>query len=208
MPLIESQPDALATMYARSLFELALEHGGQSLAESIAGQIEDIIELARQDRTFSEFLASRVLPMKARDKSIDRIFNGHVHPLVLNFLRLLNRKGRLSHLPPIGAALDAVLQAHFGRVEVDVFTAAPIEERQLNLIRDRLAVVLGRQPVLHAYTEASMIGGMKLRIGDQLIDASIASRLRLMQERLTNRGGARIRGLGADLIEGTGHQEG
>ncbi len=208
MPLIESQPDALATMYARSLFELALEHGGQSLAESIAGQIEDIIELARQDRTFSEFLASRVLPVKARDVSIDRIFSGRVHPLVLNFLRLLNRKGRLGHLPPIGAALDAILQAHFGRVEVDVFTAAPIEERQLNLIRDRLAVVLGRQPVLHAYTETSMIGGMKLRIGDQLIDASIASRLRLMQERLTNRGGAKIRGLGADLIEGTGHQEG
>jgi F-type H+-transporting ATPase subunit delta len=205
MPLIESQPGALENVYARSLFELALEQGGQSLVESIAGELEDIIELARGDRRFNEFLASRVLPVKKRDGSLVRIFTGAAHPLVLNFLRLLNRKGRLSHLPPIGASFDRQLQEHFGRIEVDVMTALPIEERQLSLIRERLAVVLGKQPVVHPYTEPAMIGGVKLRIGDQLIDASVATRLRQMRARLDERGGATIRGRGADLLDDSAH---
>lgn len=200
MPLIDSQPDALASTYARSLFELAMQQGGQTLVESIAAQLEDIVELARQDRRFSEFLASRVLPTSARDRSIEKIFSGRVHPLVLNFLRLLNRKDRLSHLPPIVAAFDSALQEHFGRIEVDVMTAHAIDQRQLDLIRDRLAATLGRQPVMHTYTDASLIGGMKLRIGDQLIDASIATRLRQMRERLSNRGAAAVRGRN-DLLD-------
>lgn len=201
MPLIESKPDALAKVYARSLFELAFEAGGQEDAESVGGEIEDILEIARADPYFSEFLASRVLGAKSRDESIVKIFGGRTSPLVLHFLQLLNRKGRLNHLPPIVAAFDQIVQEHFGRVEVDVLTAAPIDEQQLGHIREKLSAALGKQPVLHPYTDPGMLGGLKLRIGDQLIDASVATRLQNMKERLINRGGATIRGRGADLLD-------
>lgn len=201
MPLIESKPDALATVYARSLFELAFEKGGQETAESIGGEIEDILEMARSSVSFSEFLASRVLGVESRDESLVKIFGGRTSPIVLHFLRLLNRKGRLNHLPPIVAAYDQIVQEHFGRVEVDVLTATPIDEGQLSLIREKLSAALGKQPVLHPYTDASMLGGLKLRIGDQLIDASVATRLANMRQRLISRGGASIRGRAAELLD-------
>jgi len=203
MPLIETQPDALATMYARSLFELAFEKGGQETAEAIGGEIEDIVEIARSNPSFSEFLASRVLGVESRDESLAKIFEGRCSLLVLHFLQLLNRKGRLSHLPPIVAAYDQITQEHFGLVEVDVLTAAPIDDDQLGHIREKLSEAIGKQPVLHPYTDPSMLGGLKLRIGDQLIDASVSTRLQNMRERLINRGGATIRGRSGELLDDT-----
>jgi F0F1-type ATP synthase delta subunit len=56
-----------------------------------------------------------------------------------------------------------------------------------------LQAVLGKPPVLHAYTEPTMIGGVKLQIGDQLIDASVSAELRRMRDRLATNGAAEIR---------------
>ena len=60
MPLTDARPDALATIYAKSLYELADEQGGQTAVENTLGELEDILEIARGDAQFSEFLSSRV----------------------------------------------------------------------------------------------------------------------------------------------------
>src|SRR5947207_1106278 len=178
MPLTDTPPDALARVYAQSLFELAREQGGQGAIESTLGELEDIMDLARADASFSEFLSSRILPAADRAESLKKIFKGRASDLTLHFLQVLNEKGRLGHLPAVAAAYDQIVQNAFGRVEVDVYTAAPISGEELNLIRDRLKRALGKEPIVHPYTDHSMIGGLKLQIGDQLIDASVATSLR------------------------------
>jgi F0F1-type ATP synthase delta subunit len=110
MPLIESQPDALSQVYARSLFELAESKGGRPTIESSLAELEEILELARSDARFSEFLASRVLPVAERSRSLEKIFRGAVSELVLRFLQVLNEKGRLGHLPAVAAAFDRLVQ--------------------------------------------------------------------------------------------------
>lgn len=195
MPLNFSQPDALARLYARSLFELAKDAGGDTntRVQEILTELDQVIEVARTDARFGEFLASRIVPAEARATAIDRIFSGRVSDLTLRFLGVLNRKGRLSHLPPIVAAFDEMVQEAFGRVEVDVYTATPVQTHELDAIRERLRVTLGKEPVLHAYTEPSMIGGLKMQIGDRLIDASISTSLRRMRENLNRDGAASVR---------------
>lgn len=204
MPLIESQPDALATVYARSLLELADEGGGQERIESVLGQLEDILDMARADAHFGEFLASRVLSTANRAASLRKIFEGNCDDLVLRFLLVLNEKGRLGHLVAIVAAYDAVVQERFGRIEVDVFTASPVEFAELDGIKSRLSTILGKEVVVHPYTDESMIGGVKLRIGDQLVDASLASRLRRMRDSLHVSGGAELRARASRIIEQAG----
>lgn len=200
MPLIESQPDALAHTYARSLFELVDSKGGRGAIETILGQLEDILELARTDANFSEFLASRVVPSGQRSASIKKIFTNRADPLVVNFLCVLNTKGRLSHLPAIIAAFDALAQERFGRVEVDVYTAEPLSPDSLNGIRSKLSASLGKDIVLHPYTDAAMIGGVKFRIGDQLVDASVATQLRHMRDTLDSTGAAKLRARAKDAL--------
>ena len=205
MPLTFSEPDALARLYARSLFELARDGGptgptsgvNHSAAEhaiaATLAELNDLLEIAKTDARFSEFLSSRILPPKARGQSLRNILKGRVSDLTLRFVLVLNAKDRLSHLPPIVAAFDELVQKHFGRVEVDVYTAAPAGEADLEAIRTRLKGVLGKEPVIHSYVEPSMVGGLKLQIGDQLIDASIAGRLRKLRDRLSNDGAAEVR---------------
>ncbi len=200
MPLIEAHPDALAKVYAKSLFEIAHAQGGQSNTESVLAELEDILEIARNDHSFSEMLASRLIDIDKRDASLVRIFESKVSPIVLNFMRQLNRKSRLGHLPAIAAAMDTMVQDQFGRIEVDVFTATPISADELGSVKARVSDALGKDVILHPYTDSSMLGGIKLRLGDQLIDASVSAELRKMRDQLVNKGAAEIRGRAGDMI--------
>ncbi len=204
MPLIESQPDALSGVYARSLFELAEAKGGQEKAEKTLGELEDVIELARGDARFSEFLSSRVLGADSRDEALVRIFEGKITGVTLRFLRLLNKKGRLGLLIPIVSAFDRIVQERFGRVEVDVYTPGPVGADELRRLKERLGATLGKEVIVHPYTDTSMIGGIRLRIGDQLVDASVSTRLRKMRDQLEQRGGAQIRANARRIIEEPG----
>jgi F-type H+-transporting ATPase subunit delta len=201
MPLIDSPPDALARIYARSLLDLAEAAGGRAHVESVQAELEDILEIARADARFGEFLSSRLINAGQRATSIERIFKGRISDITLRFLLVVNRKGRTSHLPAISAAFDAMVQEKFGRIEVDVFTAEPLQGDDLRSMRERLGASLKREVVMYPYTDASMIGGVKFRIGDSLIDASIATRLRQLRDQIEREGAARMRGRIGDIID-------
>jgi len=189
VPLTDSQPDALAKVYANSLYDLAEAQGGRELVEDVLGSLEGILELARQDKMFSEFLSSRVLAMKDREKALRSILEGKIHDLVLRFLLVVNRKERLAHL------------AKFGRVEVDVITASPLDADQLESIRDRLAKTLSKDVIARPSVDPSIIGGVRFRIGDQLVDASVSTRLRRMRDMLTEHGAAEIKARAGRMID-------
>lgn len=193
MPLTHSEPDALSRVYASALFELAMGQGGQAGIEHTLGELEELIDLARTQPAFGEFLSSRIVPSDSRGASLKRILTGRVSDLTRNFMLTLNAKGRLASLPGIVAAFDEKVQVAFGRVEVDVYTASPISPEDLSAIRERLRATLGKDPIVHPYTDRAMIGGLKLQIGDQLIDASIATRLRKMRDRFDDHGLAKLR---------------
>jgi F-type H+-transporting ATPase subunit delta len=129
------------------------------------------------------------------------MLEGNVDDLTLRFLLVLNQKGRLGHLAPIAAALDERAQRAFGRVEVDVYTAHPVDADELRSIQAQLNASLGREAVVHCYTEPAMIGGVKLQIGDRLIDGSVATRLRRVRDRLSTGGLARLRAAADRLAE-------
>jgi F-type H+-transporting ATPase subunit delta len=124
-----------------------------------------------------------------RSASLTRIFKGRVTDTFLNFILVLNRKGRLAQLLSIEDAYDAMEQDAFGRIEVDVFTVSgSIDAATQATLVDDLTRSLGKQPVLHFYADPAMIGGLKLRIGDQLIDGSVAAQLRRMRSTLLDKG--------------------
>lgn len=197
-----AQSDALANVYATSLLDLADQAGGEDKILEVADELEQIVELARSGRNFGEFLSSPIVDAKQRGESIRRIFSDNVTDLTLRFLLVLNEKGRLGHLEPITVAYDRLVQERFGRVEVNVYTPAPLGEAQLESIRNRVRDALGREPVLHPYTDPMMIGGLKLRIGDQLIDGSVAGQLRRIRHNLLTEGTNTLRDRINRIIEG------
>lgn len=201
-----TRTDAVSRTYARSLYELA-EGAGADKVREIAEELADIVELARSDRTFGEFLQSPIVDSAKRRQSLQTIFGDRVTDLTLRFLLVLNDKGRLSHLESIVAAYEALVDEAHGRIEVDLWTAAPMGEEQLATVTDRIREALGKEPVVHAYTDESMMGGIKLRIGDQLVDGSLATRLRRLRQELLREGGSDVRARYADMLEGAADPE-
>lgn len=193
--------DALSKVYAKSLYELAEQAGGKGKIVEVGEELEEICELARSDRKFGEFLNSPIIDPARRGASLKRIFSNRVTDLTLRFLLVLNEKGRLSVLESITGAYDHLVQEAFGRVEVDLFTAGPLGAEQLGEVTARIRSTLGKEPVIHSYVEPGMIGGIKLRIGDQLLDGSVASRLRRMRSELLTEGSVTVRGRSKRILE-------
>jgi F-type H+-transporting ATPase subunit delta len=201
MPLIESDPNAVSHVYAKSLYQLADAKGGRAAVETCLAELEAVLDMAHNSAQFGEFLSSRAVSQADRAKSLGKIFGGRVSQWTLNFLQVLNEKGRLSVLPSIVAAFDMVVQEKLGRVEVDVFTAEPIDDDMKNMLKTKLNAVLGKEVILHSYLDGAMIGGVKLRVGDQLIDGSVATQLRAMQDRIEVHGGSQLRGRIAQILD-------
>ncbi len=196
-----SQADALAQVYAKSLFDLAQQAGGREKIEEVSDELEQIVELMRSDRKLREFLSSPVIDEKKRQASLQRMFANRVTDLTLRFLLVLNDRHRLGHLESISEAFSHLVQEAFGRIEVDVYTATPLEANQRAAITQRIRDALGREPVIHPYVDRSLIGGVRLRIGDQLIDGSVVSSLRKLRQTLLTSGSAVVRERIAGLID-------
>ena len=188
-----TQTDTLSRIYASSLYELADEAGGRDKILEVADELEQVCELVRSDRQFREMITSPVIDVSRRTDALGRIFGNRVTDLVVRVLIILNPNGRLAHLESIQAAYDQQVQEAFGRIEVDVITASEIDAEARNRIGERIKQALGKEPVMHAYTDPSIIGGVRLRIGDEMIDGSVATRLRRMGTALQQRGSQDIR---------------
>ncbi|MEQ9097028.1 MAG: ATP synthase F1 subunit delta [Phycisphaerales bacterium] len=201
MPLLETPPDALSDIYATSLFEVCHKSGGDQAVQETLDELEAILDMAHKDPAFNEFLASRVLSTSDRAASLKKVFEGKVSSRTLTFLLVLNDKDRLGRLPGMVKAFHDKAQEAFGRLEVDVHTAGPISSADLDAIRERLASALGKDVVAHHRSDPAMIGGLKLRFGDQLVDGSIAARVRRLRDQLGHEGAARIRARVGEMID-------
>jgi len=187
--------DKIATVYANALLELAVKEGGNSRAQEIGEELDALCEVIGANRAFVEFLGSPAVARAARTATIERVLKGRVSDAIYRFVRIVNHKGRLGHLLSMGKAYDTLLQKLFGKTEVDVYTVdgQPMGEATETLMREKLRATIGSEAIFHYYAEKSMIGGIKLRIADQLVDGSVATQLRRLQETIIESGGAAVR---------------
>jgi F-type H+-transporting ATPase subunit delta len=177
----QSVTSPIAITYARSLLDLANE---QQQAEAVGQEMSDLRQLVADHPGFAEILANPGVAEAERRALLGRVFQGRVSPLVWNFLGVLNAKGRLGLLGQMADAYADLLDEQLGKVEVDVTVARRLEADQLEQLGRRVGQALGRNAVVHQYVDESIIGGLVLRVQDQLIDASVRSQLDSLRERL------------------------
>lgn len=170
-----------AASYARALLELANQ---QQQAVPIGEELRDLRSLMDDDAGVRLFLSSPAVGTVERQGVLEHAFKGKVSPLMWNFLGVLNRKGRLGLLGEIADAYADLLDEQLGKVEVDVTVAQRLGDDQLDEVRRRVSQALKRDAIVHQYVDDAIIGGMVLRVGDKLIDASVRYQLQAMRDRL------------------------
>jgi F-type H+-transporting ATPase subunit delta len=171
----------LALAYAQALLELAQP---QNKAESIGRELEQIREIVEQNKTIGLFLADPAIGQIERGETIKRIFENRIDPLLMNFLSVLNEKGRAGSLVAISEAYDDLLDELLGKIEVDVTVAHRLNDSQLQEVRRKISAALNKDAVVYQYVDEKIIGGLVIRVQDRLIDGSVRAQLDAMHKQL------------------------
>jgi len=177
----DNHQSPLAVAYAQALLDLANEAKN---AEEIGQELRDLRQIIDTNDQFAQVLADPAISNEERGRLIHTVFDGRASHLILNFLGLVNEKGRLSILPAIAGAYDDLLDKQRGNIEVDVTVAHKLNDEQLESVRRTVSEALKRNAVVHQYLDESIIGGVLLRVQDQLIDGSVRAQLTAMRQKL------------------------
>jgi F-type H+-transporting ATPase subunit delta len=170
-----------AVTYAKSLLELATE---RKMAEDTGQQLLAIRQVLESNREFAEYLRDPGISRQERIATINRIFGGRASDLVLKFLGVLGEHDRLRLLVEIENAYADLYEEQVGNVEVDVTSVSALSPEQVELVRQRVSAALGKNAVVHQYVDASILGGLVLRVQDKMIDASVRYQLKAIHDRL------------------------
>jgi F-type H+-transporting ATPase subunit delta len=179
----ETYQSPVAMSYAQALLELASE---QKIAEPVAEELDAIRDLVAAEPLFAQLLADPAISAEERGQFIHRVFDGRASTLMLHFLGLVNEKGRLNLLTSITAAYHDLLDEQQGLIEVDITVPSQISDQELNGVREKVSRALNREAVVYQYVDPSIIGGLILRVKDQLIDGSVRAQINAMRQTLLN----------------------
>lgn len=165
----------LAGRYAVALFDLAAE---ARQVDTVAESMERLGQAIAATPDLKALVASPVVARDAGARAIDAVAGElGIDPLTRNFLGVLAQNRRLADLPAMVRAFGAMVTAHRGEVRAEVTTAHPLADDQLTALKAALRQRAGREVTLSTRIDPEILGGMIVRLGSQLIDGSIATRL-------------------------------
>ena len=165
--------ERLARVYAESLLTAADPQRAQAL-EELDSLIDDVLARDSQLETiFTGFAIGR----NARRAALEKVFATRASPVFYHFLMVLNQHERLDLLRPIRMAAHELEDERRRRIKVHVFTAVPLQADYGTRIADAVQRRFQMEPILVSHVDAALLGGVKIRIGDMQIDATVRNRL-------------------------------
>lgn len=174
----------VADIYAQSVLSLLSD---DAAAEEFAAQLQDVFSLLDANGEFEQLLAMSLLSAHERQAIVERVFGGRVGPQMEGLLASLAKHDRLSLLRPLAQRLRVRLDGREGKVEVVVTTAVEPDQDLRAEICKALGATLGRKVQLNCGVDPDLLGGMVVRIGDRVYDASVAGDLAKLSQSLTQK---------------------
>lgn len=164
-----------AKTYGDALFELAVERGQETL---FLEEAEAVMTALRENTELSKLMNHPKIIKEKKVQIIEDIFKGHVSDDMTGFLRVLVLKGRYAENQAVFAYFIARMKEHKGIGIAYVTSAAALTEGQKKQIEAKLlSTTRYVQLEMHYEIDASLIGGMVIRMGDRVVDGSVKHRL-------------------------------
>ncbi|MGE3166846.1 MAG: ATP synthase F1 subunit delta [Planctomycetota bacterium] len=167
--------------YAEALLAIAEE---RRQGEELGDELISLRDLYRQSQDLRKLFESPKIPRLEKLAALDRIFDGRVSPTVLSLLKILVERGRQLLLQEICDAFIEKLDQVRGRTHVVITSASALTDELRAEIVAAVGKRTGRTIVPQERVDADLLGGVRIRIGDTVIDGSIRTRLNQMREAL------------------------
>ena len=167
--------------YAQAYYSLAKEKG---LTQELRSDARVISSVCGSIRDFILLIESPVIPTSEKIKAVKSIFEGKINADSLNFLVLIIENRREKYIPGILRELEALYRKDQGIKTALLTTAAPLDPEVAEQIRKDLESQLSSKIELNQVIDQQLIGGFVLRIDDSQYDASVATQLKKIKEKL------------------------
>ena len=172
--------EEIAAVYARSLFEVAQEQNKLDTVRDELGAFADAVDANRELQTF---FFSPYFSTAEKADGLDRAVSG-ADPIVVNFLKLLIENHRTPAVFRVRRELDRLWREENKLLPVQVTSAVELDQATVTQIGDRIAQQTGQKIDLSASVEPDIIGGIIVRVGNSILDASIRNRLEQLRKQV------------------------
>jgi len=164
----------LAVVYGTALFDLAME---EQQAEEYFRQLSVLEQVLRQEPDFLSLLDARSLPLQQRLELVDKCLGTGMYPCILNFLKLLCRRGIIRELPDCLRTFSSLYCDAFGIETFRAVTAVPMTSELEEKLKNRLEAVTGKTVILQCAVDPSVLGGIRLEGNGRELDGTLRHRL-------------------------------
>ena len=165
--------EEIAQVYARSLFEVAKE---QDKLDVVHEQVGDFADAMSENRDLQVFFFSPYFSTPEKEKGLEKVLED-ADETTLHFLGLLIEKHRMPALFRIRREFDALWEHENKRLPVSVTSAIELDESTVKQIGDAISEQTGQHIDLKSNVDPDILGGIVLRVGNSILDASIRNRL-------------------------------
>jgi ATP synthase F1 delta subunit len=165
--------EEIASVYSRTLFEVAKE---QDKLDKVRDELGEFADALNESRELQVFLFSPYFSTREKSEGLDKAISG-ADETTVNFLRLLIEKHRTPVLFRVRAELDQLWEEENRLLPVTVTSAVELPKATVKQIGDRIAEQTDRKVDLSSKVDPDILGGIVVRVGNSVLDASIRNRL-------------------------------
>ncbi|MGB0496760.1 MAG: F0F1 ATP synthase subunit delta [Rubricella sp.] len=179
MAATASVVSGVAGRYATALFEIAKDAGTVDAVEADLGALQSALD---QSAELRDLISSPVYSRDEQSAAMTAIAaKMGLGELVVNTVRLMASKRRLPALPGMIAGVRALAAQDRGEVTAEVTTARPMTDAQAGALKAALKKAVGSDVSLNTTVDEGLIGGLVVKVGSQMVDTSIRTRLASLQ---------------------------
>jgi F-type H+-transporting ATPase subunit delta len=173
-----------AARYARALLDVATKESAD--LDSIARELDEFLAFLAQQPALQSLMLNPAVPAPRKRAAMEEITKvAGLSPIVSKLLVLLADRDRLTLLKDVSATYRDFLADRQGVVHAEVTSAEPLAKDRVQAIEQRLATVTGKRVSMTTKVDKDILGGVVARVGSTVYDASIATQLKKIRERLT-----------------------
>src|SRR3954447_4162276 len=172
--------EEIAVVYARSLFEVAHEQDKLDVIREQLGAFSDALS---EDRDLQVFFFSPYFATKEKQDGLERV-GSHAAPVILNFRKLLSEKHHMPVLFRIRANYDALWEEENKLLPVHITSAVELDGTIVKQLGERISEQTDRKVDMSAEVDPDILGGIVVRVGNSVLDASVRNRLEQLRRQV------------------------
>jgi F-type H+-transporting ATPase subunit delta len=174
--------EEIAQVYARSLFEVAREQGKLDELREQLGQLADALN---DHRELAMFFFSPYFSTNEKQQALTRLLDGAA-PELVNFLELLIEKHRMPVIYRIRLEFERLWDEENKTLPVEITSAIALDEQTTASLGRTIGERTGRKVTLAARVDPDILGGVIIRVGNSILDASIRNRLEQLRRHVAH----------------------